>query len=208
VVHDQGPGIPAETQEKIFERFEQGVLSRKIGGLGLGLYIVRQIVDAHGGNIRVESEAGRGSSFIVNLPLKRDGLDEITNKKILIVEDDRDVIGAMSELLQAHGYEVEHALNGREALDLLKRNKHPGLILLDLMMPVMDGMQFREAQTADPDLAGIPVIVMSAHPKGKEITGSMRAQAYLKKPVEIDSILETVERVSLWSDKPASNAEL
>jgi PAS domain S-box-containing protein len=203
VVRDQGPGIPAESQEKIFDRFEQGTQSRKVGGLGLGLYIVKQIVDAHGGSIRVESEPGYGSSFIVHLPLRR-GIEKTPNKKILIVEDDRDVVDALSELLKTHGYEVESALNGREALDLLHHGKRPGLILLDLMMPVMDGMQFREAQTADRNLADIPVVVMSAHPKGKEIMRSIRAQGYLKKPVEIGAILETVDRVSLLSGAPGA----
>lgn len=209
IVHDQGPGISPGEQAKIFERFEQGMLSHKVGGLGLGLYIVRQIVDAHNGSVHVESEPGRGSSFIVRLPLKRPGAEQATaNKKILIVEDDRDVVEALSMLLRAHGYEVEYALNGREALETLKGNARPALILLDLMMPVMDGVQFREAQTADPDIAHIPVVVMSAHPKAKEIMESIRAQAYLKKPVEIESILQTVERIALWAGKPASNSDL
>lgn len=209
VVRDHGPGIAPETRDKIFDRFEQGALSRKVGGLGLGLYIVRQIVDAHGGSVCIESESGRGSSFIVRLPLKSSRPEPAgANKKILIVEDDRDVVEALSALLQVHGYEVEYALNGREALDLLRSNRRPALILLDLMMPVMDGMQFREAQVSDPSLADIPVIVMSAHPKAKEIMESIRAQAYLKKPVEIQSILETVERVSHWPDRAASNSEL
>jgi PAS domain S-box-containing protein len=208
VVRDHGPGIPPETREKIFDRFEQGTLSRKVGGLGLGLYIVRQIVEAHGGSVRVESESGQGSSFIVRLPLRPPQAGTAgANKTILIVEDDRDVVEALSSLLQVHGYEVEFALNGREALDLLKSDLRPGLILLDLMMPVMDGMQFREAQVSDPALADIPVVVMSAHPKAREIMESIRAQAYLKKPVEIHSILETVERVSHWPDR-ASNSEL
>jgi PAS domain S-box-containing protein len=209
VVRDQGPGIPPETREKIFDRFEQGALSRKVGGLGLGLYIVRQIVEAHGGSVRVESESGHGSSFIVRLPLRppRAGAAG-ANKRILIVEDDRDVVEALSSLLQVHGYEVEFALNGRDALDLLKSDLRPGLILLDLMMPVMDGMQFREAQVSDPALADIPVVVMSAHPKAREIMETIRAQAYLKKPVEIHNILETVERVSHWPDRTASNSEL
>jgi CheY-like chemotaxis protein/anti-sigma regulatory factor (Ser/Thr protein kinase) len=209
IVRDRGPGIPAATRERVFERFEQGVLSRKVGGLGLGLYIVKQIVDAHGGRVCVESEPGEGSTFIVHLPLRQAQTGQApTNRKILIVEDDRDVVEAMSGLLELHGYEVEHALNGRDALQLLKSGHTPGLILLDLMMPVMDGMQFREAQISDPKLAGIPVVIMSAHPKGKEIMESIRAQAYLKKPVEIGSILETVERVSPWADEPASNSEI
>ncbi|HEX5055032.1 MAG TPA: ATP-binding protein [Gammaproteobacteria bacterium] len=205
VVRDRGPGIPPATQEKIFERFEQGILSRKVGGLGLGLYIVKQIVDAHGGEVRVESEPGQGATFIVRLPQRQaQNEPERAGRKILIIEDDRDVVEALSGLLQIHGYEVEHAFNGLDALQLLKSGCPPGLILLDLMMPVMDGMQFREAQISDPKLAGIPVIVMSAHPKAKEIMESIHAQAYLKKPVEIQSILETVELVSPWTDDPAN----
>jgi signal transduction histidine kinase len=69
VVRDQGIGIAPEDRERIFAQFERAVSDRHYGGLGLGLFIVRQIVTAHGGTIRVESEAGKGSSFIVELPL-------------------------------------------------------------------------------------------------------------------------------------------
>jgi CheY-like chemotaxis protein len=119
------------------------------------------------------------------------------NKKlILIVEDDESISGAISELLKDNDYEVLHAPNGRDALELLKSQVKPNLILLDLMMPIMDGFVFRENQLAEQSLRDIPVVVMSAdgHVEEKKIRTS--AAEYLKKPVDIFHLLSTVKKHS------------
>ncbi len=95
---------------------------------------------------------------------------------LLLVDDDERVREALVALLEAQGYPVVGAANGREALDVLRvRGLRPGLILLDLMMPVMDGWQFRAAQLADAELATVPVVVFSAHPRARETAVSLRA---------------------------------
>ena len=97
--------------------------------------------------------------------------------RILVVEDDGDVREALVQLLEFEGYRVTSATNGRDAIDQLRAGAAPNLILLDLMMPVMDGPQFRAAQLGDPGLAAIPVIVLSAHSAGREKAAQLGAPA-------------------------------
>jgi CheY-like chemotaxis protein len=114
---------------------------------------------------------------------------------ILLVEDDADIAEAISTCLADHGFTVVVAANGREALDtLLQSAPLPSLILLDLMMPVMDGWQFRAAQSAEPLLSGIPVVLLSAHVNVREAAEKMAVAGWLKKPVELTALLEAVER--------------
>jgi len=116
---------------------------------------------------------------------------------VLIVEDDREIRHTLRDLLREEGYQVEEAANGREALALLKRfrlagERLPCMILLDLMMPVMDGWQFREAQVQDPELTGIPVVVLSADGNARQKALAMQAGAGLSKPVRLETLLSTV----------------
>ncbi len=172
VVVDHGIGIAPEDQERIFHRYEQATSSRRAGGLGLGLYIARQIIEAHGGTIRVESQPGQGSTFTIDFPREPPPAKKESHgayprppattcrvltklpmaKLILIVEDDVDVAESVADVLQSAGYSTAIAGNGREALDHLQKNNHPDLILLDMMMPVMDGWQFRRSNESYPRL--------------------------------------------------------
>jgi CheY-like chemotaxis protein len=117
------------------------------------------------------------------------------DRRILIVEDDLDVREALTQVLEFEGYSVVGATNGQEALDRLRAGDHPSLILLDLMMPVMDGLQFRAAQLRDPSLARIPVIVISADGKVDQKVASLGVAGYMKKPLDVDSLLELIARV-------------
>jgi len=115
-----------------------------------------------------------------------------TSSRVLVVEDDPSTCTALQMLLELEGYCVETAENGAVALQHLRDNVLPSLILLDLSMPVMDGAAFRRAQLADPYLAQIPVVVCSAiHPEGVKMD-HLKAAAYLTKPVDIDILLSTV----------------
>lgn len=96
-------------------------------------------------------------------------------------------------LLSDEGYDVAIACNGREALSYLARDEVPALILLDIMMPVMDGYAFRETQRQHPVLAAIPVVVLSAGEKSERVT-AMRPSAFLKKPFDVDALLTLVEK--------------
>jgi len=117
-------------------------------------------------------------------------------KHILIVEDDPHILESLRDLLEMEGYVISCATNGKEALGALRAAaKKPGLILLDLMMPVMDGFQFCEEQIRDSDLASIPVVIMSAAGRVKEEdVRQTAARAFLKKPLSLDLILDTINR--------------
>lgn len=108
---------------------------------------------------------------------------------VLLVEDDQDLRDAIADTLENVGYRVKLASNGREALAALRgASARPCVILLDLMMPVMDGWQFREEQRKDPALSSIPVVVLSAHAN----LWNFDAAAHLKKPVDIHPLVDTV----------------
>jgi CheY-like chemotaxis protein len=109
---------------------------------------------------------------------------------VLIVEDDEDLREMMAQLLTLEGFQAAAVANGREALDYLHTTDKPNVILLDLMMPVMDGWEFRRRQQADPDLAPVPVIVLSALDQAR--TTTVDAAAFLKKPLDFDRLIQLV----------------
>ena len=111
---------------------------------------------------------------------------------VFVVEDDVDTRDMLGRFLELEGFHVELASNGRQALDRLNSGIHPCIILLDLMMPVMDGWQFRRQQVLDQSLASIPVIVVSA--AGKDRIADIDATAYLSKPVDLEQLLDRVTR--------------
>jgi CheY-like chemotaxis protein len=113
--------------------------------------------------------------------------------RILLVEDDFAIRETIAELLAEEGYRVTSAANGAEALAMLDESDAPGLILLDLMMPVMNGWEFRRALRDDPRLARIPVVVISAS-RGAEPRASVDADAFLAKPFDATHLLDTVSR--------------
>ncbi len=109
---------------------------------------------------------------------------------VFVVEDDIDTRDMMGRFLELEGFSVEVAANGKQALERLNAGIHPCVILLDLMMPVMDGWQFRSQQVKDASLASIPVIVVSA--AGKDRIADIEANAYLSKPVDLEQLLAEV----------------
>lgn len=118
-----------------------------------------------------------------------------TKKQVLLVEDDNDIKLLLRELLEAEGYVTVCATNGQEALDILRNLEvPPALILLDLMMPVKDGFQFRQEQVQNPRLAEIPVVIMSADSRVEKRCMKMGVEEWLRKPVDIDVFLATVRR--------------
>ncbi len=112
---------------------------------------------------------------------------------VLIVEDDADLREMMAQLLSLEGFKARSASNGRDALDYMHESgDRPDVILLDLMMPVMDGWEFRRYQQQDPELAGIPVVVLSALDPSR--AGDLHPDAFLKKPLDFDRLLDIVRR--------------
>jgi CheY-like chemotaxis protein len=119
-----------------------------------------------------------------------------TKLSILLVDDDADVRESVGEVLEEEGYHVTAASNGKEALRLLRDVKlRPDLILLDIMMPEMDGWAFRSEQQKDPDIASIPVVVFTAHGAPRDIARQLDAAGFLKKPLSLDDLLSTIDRV-------------
>jgi CheY-like chemotaxis protein len=112
---------------------------------------------------------------------------------VLIVDDDLDIREALLDVLADHGYVAKAVANGREALDCLQAGARPCLILLDLMMPVMNGTQFRAAQLSDPALRDLPVLLISA---GNDIEqrGAALAAETMRKPIDLPRLLEVVAR--------------
>jgi two-component system response regulator MprA len=116
------------------------------------------------------------------------------HRPLLLVEDDDDVRDAIAASLRDEGYVVAEAGNGRLALEWLRRNADPCLVLLDLWMPVMSGVEMRAAMVQDPRLAALPLVVVTAAGDGKAQAEEMGAIGYLRKPLDLRDLLETVER--------------
>ncbi len=116
----------------------------------------------------------------------------MTCNKILLVEDDVDIRTTLKEVLELEGYDVVPAGNGKEAFDALTQMKeHPCVILLDLMMPIMNGWEFLEAQQSTQNLAAIPVVVVSA---AGDKARSAKAHGFIKKPIEVDGLLRMIKK--------------
>jgi CheY-like chemotaxis protein len=113
--------------------------------------------------------------------------------RILVVEDDADIRHALMELLNEEGYQVDGAGNGLEALAALRGGPRPDLILLDLMMPIMDGWQFRSAQRKDPSLAAIPVVLLTAMPEAQRRAEQLQALVCVEKPVHVPELIDIIE---------------
>jgi DNA-binding response OmpR family regulator len=114
-------------------------------------------------------------------------------KTVLVVDDDRDIRDVLTDALEAEGYRVVTAADGQEALDWLRRRLvRPCIVLLDLMMPRMDGIQFRTESLNDADLAVIPVVVLSADPSVIATAKSLNFAGSLRKPVPLDALLAAV----------------
>lgn len=133
---------------------------------------------------------------------------EAPQSAVLIVDDSADTREALRSLLEHKGYQVFTADDGQQALEVLHRGVEPGLILLDLMMPGMDGFRFRKEQLQDPDLSAIPVIVFSGHHKVADYADTLRAAACFQKPVDIDAFLSLVKRHCALPQRQSPQSQL
>ena len=183
-VQDTGCGIPEASLPNIFEKYWQEHHKRRTG-VGLGLFIARRLVEAHGGTIWVDSKVGVGTTFFFTLPL----VGATQSRRILIVDDDAALRRELSEVLASEGYSVVTASDGRQALTYLERNPAPSMILLDLMMPVMDGWEFSATVKADHALAKIPIIVMSCLERSEANASLLGAAGVLRKPLRLEKLI-------------------
>jgi len=219
VVHftiwDTGIGIAEEDMVRLFRPFVQldSSLSRQYDGSGLGLALVYRLVEMHGGSVSAESEVGKGSRFTVSLPWQpvEDG-PQIANRRpwiadealppadhrisavVLLAEDNEANIDAMSTYLSARGYQVVVARDGDEAIERA-REEWPDVILMDIQMPGLDGLEATRRIRADAELGMIPIIALTAlaMPGDRERCLAAGANAYLSKPVSLDGLVEAIE---------------
>jgi signal transduction histidine kinase/DNA-binding response OmpR family regulator len=200
VVRDTGIGMTPEQQGKIFKEFTQADSSttRKYGGTGLGLAISRRFCQLMGGDITVASRQGEGSTFTIRLPLrvakKEEGMQTgeyapismlattITKGTVLVIDDDPGSRELLHRLLSKEGYMVLPAMSGEDALEIVKKIR-PHLITLDVMMPGMDGWTVLSTLKSDPELADIPVIMVTIV-DDRSTAYALGASDYLTKPIE------------------------
>ncbi|MFL5410912.1 MAG: ATP-binding protein [Myxococcales bacterium] len=196
-VTDEGIGIPKDEQRHIFERFfrAQNATTRNYGGLGIGLYVSNEIVERHGGAFEVVSEPGKGTTFGFTIPLdESEPALEPGRARILVVDDDRAMLDATSSVLRDWGYAVDEAGDGETALRLLRAAK-PDLMLVDLMMPVMDGWALVVRMRQDGLAEAVPLVVFSADSEANAHAKDLNAAAALRKPFSLEELQSVVGRL-------------
>ena len=225
-VRDTGIGIAENKQKLIFEAFQQvdATTSRKYGGTGLGLTISREISRLLGGEIEVQSTAGQGSTFTLYLPKTYVGIeseaspevqsavaaiegDELLNlniefngERILVVDDDVRNIFAISSMLENYKLKVLFAENGKEAIDTLNENSDIDLVLMDVMMPEMDGFETTHAIRGIRRYRNLPIIALTAKAMKGDREKCLEAglSDYITKPVDTDKLLSLIR---YWLDR-------
>jgi CheY-like chemotaxis protein len=216
-VVDTGIGIAADKLKIIFEAFQQadGTTSRRYGGTGLGLSISREIAHLLGGEIEAESVVGRGSTFTLHLPMRRGAPvpprepsphrrvlhtagepapapdEALLGKRVLIVDDDVRNVFALASALELNGLEVCYSDNGDSALEALDGPPPVDAVLMDVMMPGMDGNEAMAAIRARPEHADLPIIAVTAKAMNGDRERSLEAGAsdYVTKPVDTEHLL-------------------
>jgi signal transduction histidine kinase/ActR/RegA family two-component response regulator/HPt (histidine-containing phosphotransfer) domain-containing protein len=218
-VRDTGLGIPPGKLNDIFEDFTQadGSVSRKFGGTGLGLAITRRLVHMHGGTIQVQSRLGEGSTFLVELPEEialpaspvapsagpaslESALSLANHARaggalVLVVEDNLVNQKVVASVLTKHGFRVQLAGNGREALSAM--NREPAdIVLMDVQMPEIDGLTTSRMIRENPRWRNIPIIALTAHAMQGDRDRCLQAgmNDYLSKPVSPLAVVECVRR--------------
>jgi len=193
-VEDTGIGIPPEARERIFEGFYQvdGSEARKYGGAGVGLALVRKLVELHGGRVEAESAGpGQGARFVIRLPW----LKIPSPRRILLVEDDRILAEALADALGHAGYAVEAAGTGGEALQILG-GRPPDLLLLDIGLPDMDGWDILRRVRDTDRTRDLPVLVLTGLGNAStEQAMALGADEFLSKPFSISVLVEVAARL-------------
>jgi PAS domain S-box-containing protein len=206
-VRDSGIGMTEEQMSKLFQAFSQADASttRKYGGTGLGLAISRKFCQMMGGDITVESEAGKGSTFFVHLPSQVVDPKKVTlaveeelgaviaeGSAVLVIDDDPSVRDVVKRSLNKEGVSVMTAASGEEGLELARKHR-PDVITLDVQMPGMDGWEVLKTLKSDPELRQIAVIMMTNI--DEKTTGySLGAAEYMKKPVDRDYLVAVLKK--------------
>jgi PAS domain S-box-containing protein len=207
LVEDSGQGIAPEFLPHVFEIFRQAEAGteRRQGGLGIGLALVKQLTDLHGGRVTAESKGiGNGARFIVSIPLHklaisntRMGTKSATgalNKKfILVVDDSRETTEMLGKLLEMEGAYVKTARSGLEALEIAA-GKTFDLVISDISMPEMDGYQLLRRLRRLPSMANVPAVALTGHGRISDVDRALKEgfAKHFTKPLDLDKLLTTV----------------
>jgi len=201
-VRDNGMGIPEEMLSRVFDLFSQGDtrLDRLPGGLGIGLTVVRRLVELHGGRIEARSEgAGRGSEFIVRLPALSPGdaeapvqprvAETVSPARVLVVEDNRDAAESLQMLLELFGHGVRVAHDGPAALDAA-RAEAPDIVLMDIGLPGMSGYEVVRHLREQPGMEGATLVALSGYGRDEDKEAALAAgfHLHLTKPIDPDRL--------------------
>ncbi|WP_228850976.1 ATP-binding protein [Aegicerativicinus sediminis] len=217
-VQDTGIGIAEKDKNKVFEKFRQAgdTLTDKPKGTGLGLPICREIIEHHGGIIWMKSEPGVGSTFFFSIPTLGENMDQppmqlerilkslkqqikhsslntdiLDKPTILVVDDDTPIRSLLRQELSEAGFNVTEAANGKAALDMV-RNSKPDLIILDVMMPEINGFDVAAVLKNDPATMDIPIIILSIV-QDKERGLRIGVDRYLTKPINTEQLFHEVD---------------
>ena len=218
VVADTGQGIDPSFLPHVFEMFRQadGSNRRRHGGLGIGLALVRQLVQLHGGTISAESEGpNKGARFTVRLPLLRETaspvlassgtleLDVLSQTNFLILDDSEDTIRMLEELLKTGGANVMTASNGAEALRLARENEFD-VILSDISMPEMDGFEFLQRLRKIDGCEDVPVVAITGFGRSDDIARIRAAGFYshLIKPLNLPALAQVLQQLAKEKNGP------
>jgi signal transduction histidine kinase/ActR/RegA family two-component response regulator len=221
VVSDNGNGIPSDFLPHVFDRFKQadGSRTRRHGGLGLGLAIVRNLVELHGGTVNVHSDGeGKGTSFTISIPcvgvatqvpgslshldvsrVSQEGNSELRGLRILAVEDDNDSREMLEMVLKSQGAEVVSVSSVRDALQVLENNHWaPQILVSDLGMPEMDGYDLIRKVRSDAAQADLPAIAITGYAGNEEGKRAIEAgfQRHLTKPVNWRELIDSIAELS------------
>ena len=210
-VRDTGPGIPPEFLDQIFDPFFRVKQVRSgTKGLGLGLSIVRTLVELQGGTIAAQSEPGQGAELSFTIPLLPTiavplGRAPVAAPRILVVEDDPDIRQLVQDCLQARGYRVQSVVDGARALEVVRAETFEGMIL-DIGIPSLDGMDvLRQVRRWDQQ---IPIVMVTAS-GSKELAVraiGMGAQAYVLKPFDVDELQRVADYWFRPLERPSSES--
>ena len=207
VIADEGCGIERNFIDRIFDPYSQE--KEKIGTSGLGLYITKAYVDMMGGKIFLSSRKGKGTTFLIEIPLKtgkkniiKEQGSDLRGMRILVAEDVLINARIIENLLRNHGAETKLAENGKTALEMYEESEegHYDVLILDVRMPVLGGRDAAEKiRACTRKDSGIPIIALSGECSGEEIEESRKAgiDVHLCKPVDPEKLLKTIGRLCL-----------
>ena len=215
-VRDSGIGIDAELLPRIFDLFTQAErsLDRSEGGLGIGLSLVRRLVELHGGTVKAHSTPGQGSEFVVRLPVMPDALPpspspspahpvappSATSRKVLVVDDNVDAGQSLANLLKLFGHDVQIAFDGQSGLEAAQATR-PDVVLLDIGLPGLTGLEVAEQIRQQPELDGMVLVALTGYGRDadRQLSHDAGFDHHLVKPADFSEVQTILASVGVQS---------